>query len=70
MEEFKDSLLVVDSTSRAACDSLNIIYRDVKSKSGKDFLMLKMPKSGFMDQIVDTLAKGNVPVFIAAILDE
>lgn len=70
MKEFKDSLIVVDATSRAACDSLNVIYRDVKSKSGKDFLMLEMPESGFMDQILDTLTKGNVSVFIATILDE
>ena len=55
MKEFKDSHLVVSSECKATCDHFNIRYRDVKSKSGEDYLMLAFPESGYMDSIMDTL---------------
>ena len=68
MKEFKDSHLVVSSECKATCDHFNIRYRDVKSKSGEDYLMLAFPESGYMDSIMDTLSRGNVQVFLDTIL--
>ena len=68
MKEFKDSHLVVYAKCKATCDHFNIRYRDVKSKSGEDYLMLAFPESGYMDSIMDTLSRGNVQVFLDTIL--
>ena len=70
MKQFKDSHLVVYAKCKATCDHFNIRYRDVKSKSGQDFLMLAFPESGYMDSIMDTLTSGNVQVFLDAILED
>ena len=70
MKEFKDSHLVVYAKCKATCDHFNIRYRDVKSKSGKDFLMLAFPESGTMDSIMDTLTSSNVQVFIDPVLED
>ena len=68
MKEFKDPHLVVSSECKATCDHFNIRYRDVKSESGEDYLMLAFPESGYMDSIMDTLSRGNVQVFLDTIL--
>ena len=70
MKEFKDSHLVVYAKCKATCDHFNIRYRDVKSKSGQDFLILAFKESGYMDSIMDTLTSGNVQVFLDAILED
>ena len=70
MKEFKDSHLVVSSECKATFDHFNIRYRDVKSKSGQDFLMLAFPESGYMDSIMDTLTSSNVQVFLDPILED
>ena len=70
MKEFKDSHLVVSSECKATCDHFNIRYRDVKSKSCQDFLMLAYPESGYMDSIMDTLTSSNVQVFLDPILED
>ena len=70
MKEFKDSHLVVYAKCKATCDHFNIRYRDVKSKSGQDFLMLAYPESGTMDSIMDTLTSSNVQVFIDPVLND
>ena len=70
MKEFRDSHLVVYSECKATCDHFNIRYRDVKSKSGQDFLMLAFPESNHMDSIMDTLSSGNVQVFLDAVLED
>ena len=70
MKEFKDSHLVVYAKCKATCDHFNIRYRDVKSKSGQDFLMLAFPESGTMDSIMDQLTSSNVQVFIDPVLND
>ena len=70
MKEFKDSHLVVYAKCKATCDHFNIRYREVKSKSGQDFLMLAFPESGTMDSIMDTLTASNVQVFIDPVLND